>query len=341
MIDIEGTALSSEDRELLQHPLVSGIILFSRNYASAAQFEALIQALHTVRSPRLLIAVDHEGGRVQRFRSDNFTHLPPARRYGQYYDHNPIDALHQAHNAAWLMAVELRAQGIDFSFAPVLDLDGGVSSVIGDRAFHSDPQIVTALTQAFIAGMQHAGIAAIAKHFPGHGSVQADSHHELPHDARSLAEISARDLIPFTQLAQGAVAGMMVAHVRYPAVDQRPATFSPVWLGTILRKQLGFQGVIVSDDLSMAGAAWAGDYLSRAEAAEAAGCELLLACNQRASVITLLDKFKPVRPNNPKLASLRTTLGITPGMLRLGRQWRTAVAQLETFRTTPTDLASA
>lgn len=333
MVDVEGTRLTAEEWELLQHPLISGVILFSRNYESPLQLEALIQEIHCVRTPRLLVAVDHEGGRVQRFRTEAFTHLPPARWYGDYYDQNPADALRQAHNAGWLLAIELRAWGIDFSFAPVLDLDQGVSGVIGDRAFHRDPSVVTALTRAFSAGMRSAGMVAIAKHFPGHGSVTADSHQELPQDERTFAEIAAQDLRPFAQLVrEEAVAGVMAAHVRYPAVDTRPATFSPVWLDTVLRQQLGFKGVIASDDLSMGGAAGMGDYRARAEAALAAGCELLLVCNHRPGVIQLLEQLKPAKPANPRLHTLRGALGITPRMLHLGKQWHAAVTQLANFR---------
>ncbi len=334
MVDVEGTRLTAEEHELLQHPLVSGVILFGRNYESPLQLEALIQEIHCVRTPRLLVAVDHEGGRVQRFRTEAFTHLPPARWYGEHYDHDPADALHQAHNAGWLLAIELRAWGIDFSFAPVLDLDYGVSGVIGDRAFHRDPEVVTALTRAFSAGMRSAGMVAIAKHFPGHGAVAADSHQELPQDNRTFAQIAAQDLRPFAQLVrEAAVAGVMAAHVRYPAVDTQPATFSPVWLETILRQQLGFKGVILSDDLSMGGAAGLGDYRTRAEAALVAGCELLLVCNHRPGVIQLLDQLRPARPANPRIATLRGALGITPRMLHLGKQWHAAVTQLEQFRT--------
>lgn len=286
MIDIAGTALTDLDRERLCHPLVGGIILFSRNYLSRDQLTTLCSEIHALREPPLLIAVDHEGGRVQRFR-DGFTRLPAMRRLGELYAQNPEAALAAACATGEVLAVELLACGVDFSFTPVLDLDYGNSTVIGDRSFGRDPATVAALANALIDGMHAAGMKSCGKHFPGHGHVAADSHVAIPVDERSLDALQ-EDMAAFRQ---GRVDAIMPAHVIYPAVDARPAGFSPVWL-KILREELGFDGVIFSDDLSMEGASVAGGILERASAAWQAGCDMLLVCNAPDAAALVLSQWR-------------------------------------------------
>ncbi|CAK0757855.1 Beta-hexosaminidase [Gammaproteobacteria bacterium] len=329
MIDIEGTALTAEDRELLRHPQVGGLILFSRNYTSLEQLQALLAEIHTLRNPRLLVAVDHEGGRVQRFR-EGFTRLPAVARLGEVYDLDPRRALRLADLAGWLMAAELRSVGVDFSFAPVLDLGKGVSSVIGDRAFHSTPQGVARLAQAYVTGMQRAGMAATGKHFPGHGAVAADSHLALPVDERSFDEIAAEDLYPFRTLIAHGLVGIMPAHVVYPRVDPAPAGFSRFWLQEVLRIRLGFQGVIFSDDLSMVGAEGVGGYRARARAALEAGCDMVLVCNRRTAVAEVLHAVEGYdRPlTHLRLVRMHGRDGIDPAALHRDNAWRTAVTEL-------------
>lgn len=288
MIDIEGTALTASDRELLCLPLVCGVILFSRNFVDLAQLGALTAELHALRTPRLLIAVDQEGGRVQRFRS-GFSDLPAIGRLGEYYDRDPQRALALTAECAWLMAVELRAVGVDFSFAPVLDLRTAQSRIIGDRAFHADPHVVARLAQAYLSALHRVGMAAVGKHFPGHGCVAADSHVELPIDRRDLPDIEQRDLVPFRALVAAGIDGLMSAHVLYPRVDSVPSGYSRRWITDVLRRDMAFEGLVFSDDLSMAGADSAGDYAARAQQSLAAGCDVLLVCNQRAAVLEIID----------------------------------------------------
>ena len=273
MIDIAGTELSELDRERLSHPLVGGIILFSRNYRNPEQLTALCAEIHALREPRLLIAVDHEGGRVQRFR-EGFTRLPAMRKLGELYARDPEAGLAAARAAGEVLASELLACGVDFSFTPVLDLDYGQSSVIGDRSFGRDPKSVAALANALVAGLHAAGMKSCGKHFPGHGHVAADSHVAIPVDERPLEALQ-EDIAAFRM---GAVDAVMPAHVIYPIVDHRPAGFSPVW-HRMLREELGFDGVVFSDDLSMEGASVAGGILERVSAAWNAGRDMLLVCN--------------------------------------------------------------
>ncbi|MFP1682749.1 beta-N-acetylhexosaminidase [Alloalcanivorax sp. C16-1] len=285
MLDLEGLTVTDQERELLRHPAVGGLILFSRNYQAPDQLHQLVRAVRAER-PDILIAVDQEGGRVQRFKTE-FTRLPPMASLGRYLDRDPEAALAAADLLGELMADELRGFDIDISFAPVLDLDHGHSAVIGDRSFHADPRQAVALAGAFMDGMARAGMAATGKHFPGHGHVAADSHLELPEDPRDRDALR-DDLWPFRALAPR-LDGIMPAHVRYPAVAPEPAGFSPHWLGQVLRGECGYRGVIFSDDLAMAGAAEAGDYPQRAEAALAAGCDMVLVCNDRAGAVQVMQ----------------------------------------------------
>jgi len=287
-IDIAGTELTELDRERLCHPLVGGVILFTRNYQDREQLTRLCAEIHALRSPRLPISIDHEGGRVQRCR-EGFTALPAMARLGKLWDEQGAVAETAARQVGFVLAAELRACGVDFSFTPVLDLDYGRSSVIGSRSFHRQPAVVARLAAALMEGLRAAGMGACGKHFPGHGWAEADSHVAIPVDERPWEEIQ-EDLRPYSLLRLDAV---MPAHVIYPKVDRRPAGFSPVWIGK-LRNSLGFSGVIFSDDLSMAGAAVAGDILQRAQAARAAGCDALLVCNSPDDVAILLKEWKPL-----------------------------------------------
>lgn len=302
MLDVVGTALSDDDIRRIQHPLTGGVILFARNYTDRAQLVALTQAIHAAR-PGVLIAVDHEGGRVQRFRSDGFTRLPAMKKLGDLWEQDVLLATKAATAVGYVLAAELRACGVDLSFTPVLDLDYGESAVIGDRAFHRDARVVTLLAKSLNHGLQLAGMANCGKHFPGHGFVQADSHVAIPVDERGLDEILYDDAAPYGWLGLG-LSAVMPAHVIYPKVDKHPAGFSKKWL-TILRDEMGFDGVIFSDDLSMEGASVAGTVVDGAKAALAAGCDMVLVCNAPDKADQLLSGMKAPAGKTAGLSAAR------------------------------------
>ncbi len=335
MIDVAGLALQPEERERLSSPLVGGVILFSRNFASTDQLRELTAEIHALRQPPLLIAVDQEGGRVQRFR-DGFTRLPPARWYGRQHDLDADEGRRLARLGSWLMAAELLELGVDLSFAPVVDLDWGVSEVIGDRALHSEPAAVSELALAWMQGMRDAGMAAVAKHFPGHGAVIADSHAELPEDHRSLADMQ-DDLRPYQALIDHGLPGVMVAHLRYTAVDQDIASLSRYWLETELRGKLRFSGAIFSDDLDMAGAAGAGDMAERARLALSAGADMALICNNPDAAAAVLEAGD--LDNGPashgRLAAMRPVRSPGAQSIRGSLPWQAAVDALNQAQQPP------
>lgn len=343
MLDVRGMELSAEEREVLCHPAVGGVILFSRNYANPEQLAALVESIHEIRTPPLLVAVDHEGGRVQRFR-EGFTRIPPMGDLGVLWESHPERARHMAAHVGTVMALELRAHGVDFTFAPVLDLDHGRSGVIGDRAFHRDPYVVAELATAFVAGLAEGGMGAVGKHFPGHGFAEADSHTDAPVDPRTLAEIENDDLVPFQHLVSNGLTGVMPAHVIYPEIDDRPAGFSARWLQGILRGQMGFQGVIFSDDLSMVGAHFAGNIVDRGRAALDAGCDIALVCNDFPSASHLVEGLR--RDASPvTLAALARLHGrpkpIGFAALRETAEYASALAALAHWRAPTGDLPLA
>jgi len=297
MLDVEGLSLTPADRDLLREPAVGGVILFARNYESPSQLADLVASIRALRRPPLLVAVDHEGGRVQRFR-DGFTRIPPMRLLGRGFDGDPEAAKSMARTCGWLIGSELRASGIDLSFAPCVDLDWGISDVIGDRSFHPKPAVVTELALALVRGMRDAGMAAVAKHFPGHGAVVADSHETLPVDRRPYS-VLLDDMQPYEKLVERRVlAGVMLAHIVYAEMDESPAGFSCYWIGEQLRRQIGFDGAVFSDDLSMRATSGYGNVRERAELALACGCDMVLICNDRpgarAAVAGLADYSNPL-----------------------------------------------
>ena len=331
MLDLDGMELSSEECKLLSDPRVGGVILFSRNYHSPEQLTQLCREIHEIRTPPLLIAVDQEGGRVQRFR-EGFTELPAMAELGRLYDRDHKTAHRDAESIGWLMASELLSCGVDFSFAPVLDLEHGVSGVIGDRAFHRNPEMVASLAQSWMRGMHLAGMGAVGKHFPGHGGVTADSHVDVPVDSRTFADLLIDDLVPFERMVAYGIEGIMPAHVYYPETDpDYPAGFSPFWLQAVLRKQLGFNGTIFSDDLSMEGAAAMGDYPQRAAAALNAGCDMILVCNHREHAISVLESLP--QQSNPlltaRLMRLHGKRGMDRDKLMESHQWQHAVERIQ------------
>ncbi|MFJ2993136.1 beta-N-acetylhexosaminidase [Pandoraea sp. NPDC087047] len=292
MLDVVGLTLSEDDIRRIDHPLTGGVILFARNFDDRAQLCSLTKQIRDVRDD-ILIAVDHEGGRVQRFRTDGFTHLPAMGKLGKLWHEDVFKATRVTTAVGYVLASELRACDIDLSFTPVLDLDYGTSAVIGDRAFDADPRVVAMLAKSLNHGLLLAGMANCGKHFPGHGFVAADSHHEIPVDERSLAEILSVDAQPYDWLGMS-LAAVMPAHVIYPQVDPNPAGFSAKWLKEILRGKYAFDGVIFSDDLSMQGASAAGDVVTAAHAALDAGCDMVLICNSPEKADRLLREMKPV-----------------------------------------------
>ncbi|MDD3432631.1 MAG: beta-N-acetylhexosaminidase [Tepidiphilus sp.] len=294
MIDLAGLEPSPEELRRLAHPAVGGVILFARNYRDSAQLAALVQAIRSARPGPLVIAVDQEGGRVQRFRGDGFTPVAPMRRLGDEYERDPEQAVALAYDVGLVIGAELAAHGIDLTFAPVLDVEAGVSAVIGDRAFSDDAGVVARLAQALVAGLAMMGVRAVGKHFPGHGAVAADSHETLPVDSRPFEAIWQRDLVPYRHRLLRSLAGVMPAHVRYERCAPEPAGFSAFWLGEVLRARLGFRGAVLSDDLGMAGAGAAGDDpRARVAAALSAGCDLALVCNRPEWVERLLEESWP------------------------------------------------
>ena len=331
MLDLRGTALTDDEPEILRAREVGGVILFGRNYSSPQQLADLVAEIRAIR-PDLLLAVDHEGGRVQRFR-EGFTRLPAMAALGNWFNHEPQAALEAARACGWLLAAELRACGIDFSFAPVLDLDYGRCPAIGDRSLHRHGDAVVALAEALREGMAAAGMVAVGKHFPGHGYTPADSHTAIPVDERPLAELMA-DMAPFRDMVASGIEAIMPAHVIYPAVDNRPAGFSVTWLQHWLRGELKFSGTIFSDDLSMAGAGFAGDYPARAMAALEAGCDVLLVCNDpegARAILAWLQQLPRIFGASARLGALRGGEAPADSMeaLQGTAQWQAARTVLE------------
>ncbi|RUO34591.1 beta-N-acetylhexosaminidase [Aliidiomarina soli] len=329
MLDIQGLELDAEDKELLQHPSVGGVILFSRNYAEPRQLQALCQSIREHARNPLVIAIDHEGGRVQRCR-EQFSAIPAMASFERYAE-NETEGCLWAKQMGWLMASEVLACGIDFSFAPVLDVNG-VSEVIGDRAFSARPEGIETYARAFIQGMQHAGMAATGKHFPGHGSVQADSHIAVPIDEREPDAIAVLDLMPFKGLLAD-IQAVMPAHVIYSQVDPLPAGFSRHWLQTVLRQQLKFDGVIFSDDLAMEGATVVGSMQERAERALDAGCDMILVCNDRAGAIEVLDSVRIPAPQRDYLGIMRGRSGLNWDQRHNSPSWQEGQRVIELIRT--------
>jgi len=332
MVGISAAELTAAESESLRHPLVGGVILFKRNFRSVQQIHNLARAIHEVRTQRLIIAVDHEGGRVQRF-VDGFTHLPAARKIGEIYDHDTRRARHISESVGWLMASELRAVGIDLSFAPVVDLDWGSSTVIGDRAFHRDPEVVAQLARACMTGMQKAGMAAVAKHFPGHGYVREDTHVRTAVDPRPLEDILMSDVAPFERLVDYGVAAIMCSHVIYSSYDKLPASFSARWIHEILRRRLGFQGVVFSDDIHMSGAGMFPKPTDRVEAALNAGCDMVIIGQQPETIPELLEGLdRTVDPvSTVRLARMHGRHATTMEQLHQDPDWVQAARLIAEF----------
>ncbi len=336
MLDIDGPSLTPADRELLREAAVGGVVLFSRNYESPEQIADLVADIRALRSPPLLVAVDYEGGRVQRFR-DGFTAIPAMRRIGHEYDRDAERALQLARNAGWLIASELRAAGIDLCFGPCVDLDWGVSEIIGDRAFHADPDVVGELAAEFSRGLRSAGMVAVAKHFPGHGAVVADSHEQLPVDRRDYGAVL-DDMRPYERLiTNGLAAGVMVAHIIFREMDDMPASLSPFWIDRELRGRLGFGGAVFTDDLSMKATSAYGSMRQRAKRALDAGCDMVIVCNDRSAAEQTVAAFADY--SNPlslvRLARLHGTGHVLRETLLASEQWQAATAVLAEWSEPP------
>ena len=336
MLDIEGRQLTPADRALLCEPAVGGVILFSRNYASPTQLADLVAAIRALRSPPILVAADHEGGRVQRFR-EGFSAIPPMRRLGRQYDGDAAAAVSLAKSAGWLIAAELRAMDIDLSFTPCVDLDWGVSEIIGNRAFHRDADVVAELASGYCNGLRSAGMAAVAKHFPGHGAVVADSHDQLPVDRRDYGDLL-DDMRPYEKLiAKRQLAGVMIAHIVYAETDPLPASFSTYWIQEQLRSRLGFDGAVLCDDLNMQATASMGSMPERARLALAAGCDMVLVCNDRAAasatVAALRDYLNPL--SLVRLARLHGTGRLMRQSLLASDEWQIAAGRLKNWLDRP------
>ena len=314
MVGLPGMQLAAGDRELLAHPAIGGVILFDRNYEAPEQLEALVADIHALREPRLLVAVDQEGGRVQRFRS-SFTRLPAPACFGSLYDDDVAAAIKLIRDCGWLMAAELRACGVDFSFAPALDLRTRESVVIGNRALHRDPEVVAALAHAFMSGMSSAGMCAVGKHFPGHGSVEGDSHLVLPVDGRDLETLRNADMLVFERMIHYGLPAVLAAHVVYSKVDARPAGYSRIWLKQVLRDELGFTGAVFSDDLGMAGALLDGGPPAQVALALEAGCDMVLLCNDRSAVESVIE-------DNPGRGSALRSARLAPMHGRTRTSWQ-------------------
>lgn len=341
MVDLEATTINEIEKKLLLLPEVGGVILFTRNFESVDQITSLVAEIHALRTPKLLVAVDHEGGRVQRFH-EGFSKIPAAAVYARQVNAgDAVDGLNKsrqlAENAGWLMAIELRACGIDFSFAPVLDLAHGLSGVIGDRAFHSKPAIVSTLAYSFMHGMNKAGMQAVGKHFPGHGGVVEDSHVAMPVDHRELEELLRTDIVPFENMIENKLAAIMPAHVIYDKVDAKPAGYSPFWIENILRGRFGFQGVIFSDDLSMEAAGVAGGFGERADAALKAGCDMVLVCNHLEGAIEAAEYIKGyANPTSQlRLVRMHGEHEINWFQLKQDENWQQICAQITALNDSP------
>jgi beta-N-acetylhexosaminidase len=328
MIDLRGTAIADDEREWLKSPLVGGVILFTRNFESREQLSRLVAELHQIRQPPLLVTVDHEGGRVQRFR-EPFFRLPPFRALGRLHDEDAKLALKTAEHFGWLMAAELRAVGIDMSFTPCVDLDLGLSEVIGDRALHADPRVVAALARRIAAGAKRAGMATTAKHFPTHAGARSDSHTEFAVDRRDYEQL-ADDLAPYRELIANGLQAVMIAHVSFPAVDETPASLSRWWIEEQLRGVLAFSGAVITDDVSMVGAAVVGAVVERVRRALAAGCDLVLLCNSPDEVPGVLDALNGYEnpPAQLRLTRLHGRGELDWNELHASPDWRKARAAI-------------